>query len=160
VPPRTARHRLFPALALSALVGTAFGAGAVIGGVGKEGPGNVPAKGAEQIRVEPVPVQQVGSKRGSAPGKIVYYETSDPLPPIPPGPGGYVFRKCPQGSSAVNGYYYRRGIFEGFGLDDQGSSPVGYRKWAFYWDNVAQDSGGKPMALEGVTVGIVCDRAG
>jgi hypothetical protein len=149
-----------PLAALAATVGTAFAAGTVVGGIADQGPGNVPPAGVPQPRAGAVPVERVPAKRGAPEGSIVYYETRDPLPEIQQGPGGFVFRRCPSGSAAVNGYYYQRlpgdpdGTFTGFGLDDQGSSPAGYRRWAFYWDNVS----GEP--IEGVTAGIVCDKSG
>lgn len=148
----------------------ALGAGTVIGGIAGTGPGNVPVPGAQEPS-ETYPIERVSAKRGSK-SKIAYYETTQPLPPIPPGPGGYIFRKCPKSSVAVNGYYYRQvpdgpdpggepdGVFEGFGLDDQGSSPAGFRRWAFYWDNVATDAEQTPVPLDGVTMGIVCDKDG
>jgi hypothetical protein len=151
---------------VAALGAAAFGAGAVIGDVGDPGPGNVPPRDAAVLPSNPVPTERVPAKSGAPSGKIVYYETTDPLPPIAPGPGGYIFRKCPPGSSAVNGYYFRTvpdgkdpgtepdGVFVGFGLDDQGSSPAGYRRWAFYWDNVTT------QPIDGVTAGIVCDKDG
>lgn len=148
-----------------ALGAAGLGAGAVIGDTLEGGPGNVPVPPGAAARSAEVPVERVPAKRGASPtSRILYYETAEPLSPIPAGPGGYVFRRCPSGSAAVNGYYYQSfprepgggdvGTFQGFGLDDQGSSPAGYRRWAFYWENVS----GKP--LEGVTVGIVCDKDG
>ncbi len=164
------RKRIVPLLTVGGLVALALGAGTVIGGIASKGPGNLPAPDAAELRAS-AGIERVAAK-GGQPSRIVYFETTGPLPAIPPGPGGYIFRQCPKGSVAVNGYYYQQGpdgkdpdsdpdgVFEGFGLDDQGSSPAGYRRWAFYWDNQATDPGGQPMALEGVTAGIICDKDG
>lgn len=155
--------RIGPLIAVAALAAAALGAGAVIGSGTPSGPGNVPVPQDLALRAGEVPITKIAGK-GAPPGRIVYYETTEPLSPIPPGPGGYIFKKCPKGSVGVNGYYYQSfpgetggedvGTFVGFGLDDQGSSPAGYRRWAFYWDNVT----GEP--IDGVTVGIVCDKDG
>ena len=164
------RKRTLSFIAAGGLVALALGAGTVIGGIASKGPGNVPPSGVPELRAGTGEIERVASKGGS-PSRIVYYETTGPLPAIPPGPGGYIFRQCPKGSVAINGYYYQQGpdgkdpgsepdgVFEGFGLDDQGSSPAGYRRWAFYWDNVAT-SGDEPAELEGVTAGIICDKDG
>ena len=143
------------AVALAGLAAT------VIGQATDDGPGNTPVPGDVRA-LDSHPVAGPPGKRGFE-GQIVYRET-ERLGPIATGPGGAIVEKCPRGSIAINGYYYQEvynqtngeweGVFDGFGLDDQGSSPAGWRRWAFYWDNVA----GKP--IEGVRLGLICDKDG
>lgn len=156
---------------LAALAAAALAAFAttVIGGETDAGPGNTPPPNTEGLATKRVAPAAGGmrAKHGGPNPRVVYYETTNPVDDIQPGPGGYIFEKCPKGSVVVNGYYFQTipgetepvGVFEGFGLDDQGSSPAGYRKWAFYWDNVATDQGG-PTDIDGVTFGIICDKDG
>jgi hypothetical protein len=142
----------------------AVGASTVIGGESDEGPGNAPAPDAAVLQAERVaaPSAQRSAKRGAPKPRVFYLETVPPRDDIQPGPGGYIVEKCPKGSVAVNGYYFQTlaaegggtGVFHGFGLDDQGSSPAGYRKWAFYYDNVTTGE------IDGVTFGIICDKDG
>jgi len=148
---------VLPAGALVAAL--ALFVGAVVGGEAEQGPGNVPPAGTDFVRAIPVtgPAGKPG-KGGSAP--LVFYRESKPLDPVKPGPGGEIVGKCPKGSLAINGYYFRRGEYGGFGLDHQGSSPAGKRKWAFYWDNVATDDQDRPIEIDGVVLGLVCDKDG
>jgi hypothetical protein len=162
------RFRIGALTALATAALAAFAA-TVIGGESAEGPGNAPAAGAESLRA--MPVSGPGYEKGGWGGRISYFET-DPVDDIPPGPGGRIVGRCPNGTVVINGYYFQEdeignGVFVGFGLDDQGSSPVGYanpdvrkppRKWAFYWDNVAQAQGGGPTDIDGVTFGLICER--
>jgi hypothetical protein len=111
----------------------------------------VPPPGTEMVEVKRVE-GPAGKKHGSQP-RVFYLETIQPLT-IQPGPGGEIIEKCPKKSRAINGYYYKKGLFTGFGLDDQGSSPSGFRRWAFYWDNES------PTPIDGVTLGLVCDKDG
>ena len=89
--------------------------------------------------------------------KVFYYETSRPIT-VPVGDsqgfGGETIEKCPKGSIATNGYWYIKGQYAGFGLDDQGSSPAGFRRWTFYWQNETGEE------IPGVTLGMVCDSDG
>ena len=110
--------------------------------------------------------------KGAPGSRIAYYETTEPLSAIPPGPGGYIFRKCPKGSVAVNGYYYkavpdgedegteRDGVFVGFGLDDQGSSPAGYKSGRSTGTTWPRTPEGQSVEIDGVIAGIVCDKDG
>jgi hypothetical protein len=160
VPPPS---RLKIACALVALTAVALGAVAVgvIAGAPDSGPGIEPTAEAPSLRAHAVPGGP--PKRGQSPPRIVYLETTYPVNDIKPGRGGYIIERCPKSSVAVNGYYFQRvddgsggtvGVFEGFGLDDQGSSPAGYRKWAFYYDNVTTQE------IDGVTFGLICDKDG
>ncbi|MEO8092516.1 MAG: hypothetical protein ABI726_07405 [bacterium] len=137
-------------MALGALAAT------VIGGEDKsQAPGNPPPPGFEQVvDADRVQGDPPGGRPSTAKGpRVFYYETSTPLT-VPDGPGGMIVKKCPKGSIATNGYWYIDQIFDGFGLSDQGSSPAGFRRWAFYWRN---ESGGP---IENLILGMVCDRDG
>jgi hypothetical protein len=153
---RTGIAIVVAAAALGALAAT------VVGDPGEGGPGIVPAADAPTLEAQRVPAP-AAAKGGEQGPRVVYKETANRIDGIPPGPGGYIVEKCPKSSVAVNGYYFQEvrgetggwvGVFDGFGLDDQGSSPAGYRRWAFYYDNLA------PAAIDGVTFGIICDKDG
>lgn len=158
LPSRRKRTGATGALTAAALGALAVG---VIAGPPDPGPGIDPVAAAPTVRAHAVP-SHGPSKSGKEPPRILYLETTDPRDDIPTGPGGYIIERCPKGSVAINGYYFQTipdsgkgtGVFDGFGLDDQGSSPAGYRKWAFYWDNV---SGAE---IDGVTFGLICDKDG
>jgi hypothetical protein len=145
------------ALVTAALAALATG---VFGGPSDAGPGPAPAPGGlpadAVLRADPVTDPRLG-KGGGGP-RIFYLETTNPVDDIQPGPGYKVVEKCPKGSRVINGYYYQEldGVptYRAFGLDDQGSSPRGFHKWAFWYDNV---SGAE---IDGVTFGIVCDKDG
>ncbi len=152
-------------LAAAALAALATG---VLGGPADTGPGPSPSAGpppaGSVLGADRVP-DPSGAAKGAPNPRILYLETTEPENDIPPGPGGFVVKKCPKGSRAINGYYFQTdaegyGVFEGFGLDDQGSSPYGFHKWAFYFDNVATDDQGLPVEIDGVTFGIICDKDG
>ena len=128
-------------------------AGTVVGGdPPAQVPGNPPSKGTDVVVAERVGDPPLGRPQAKDP-RVFYYETQQPVT-IQPGPGGEVIGKCPRGSIATNGYWYIEGTYAGFGLDDQGSSPAGFRRWAFYWENERTE------AIDGVTLGMVCDRDG
>jgi hypothetical protein len=152
------------ALAAGALAALATG---VLGDPADTGPGPAPGPTAPAagsvLTAERVP-EPGGPAKGAASPRVFYLETTQPENDIPPGPGGFVIKRCPKGSSAINGYYFQTvdggGVFRGFGLDDQGSSPFRSRKWAFFFDNVAEDDQGYPVEIDGVTFGLVCDKDG
>lgn len=146
-------------VAIGAITVVALGAFAatVIGGEDEgQPPGNPPAADAEVIRAQRVdgPGGPLGwrPRRGKDP-RVFYFETQTPLT-VPMGPGGEIIEKCPKGSIATNGYWYIKETFQGFGLSDQGSSPAGFRRWAFYWENES------PAEIQNLTLGMVCDRDG
>ena len=149
---RTAAIGAVTVVALGALAAT------VIGGEGESQiPGNPPPKGFEQV-IDVQPVSGSGDPVDGRPStakdpQVFYFETRKPLT-VPTGPGGKIVEKCPKGSIATNGYWYIEGTYQGFGLTDQGSSPAGFRRWAFYWRN---DS---PAEIKNLTLGMVCDRDG
>ena len=149
------------ARAIAALILAAAGLAAlaanVIGGETPGPPGNPPGPNASALEVERV--AGPAGKRAPKP-RVFYLETRQALNDIPPGPGGEIIEKCPKKSVAINGYFYKKELFTGFGLDEQGSSPAGFRKWAFYWDNVATDTEGKGVEIDGVILGMVCDKDG
>jgi hypothetical protein len=160
------RTRIAVACALAAAALAALATG-VLGGPADTGPGPHPAKGGpagESVLTAQRVREPSGPAKGAPNPRVFYLETTRPVDDIVPGPGGYVLKKCPKGSRAINGYYFQTdsegyGVFEGFGLDDQGSSPFGFHKWGFYFDNVATDQG-VPAEIDGVTFGIVCDKDG
>lgn len=146
---RTAAIGAITVVAVGALAAT------VIGGEDEsQVAGNPPPKGFEQV----VGTHRVNGPLGGRPSaakgpQVFYYETRTPLT-VPTGPGGKIVEKCPKGSIATNGYWFIDQKFVGFGLSDQGSSPAGFRRWAFYWDN---ESGAE---IQNLTLGMVCDRDG
>lgn len=127
-------------------------AGTVIGGKAPV-PGNPPSAGAEVLQAKRVGGPPIGRPDAGKDPKVFYFETREPMT-VQPGAGGEMIEKCPKGSIATNGYWYVKGIYSGFGLSDEGSSPAGFRRWAFYWDNETTE------AIENVTLGMVCDRDG
>lgn len=155
---RTVAIGVAAAAALGAFAAT------VIGGEGPDAPGNTPPPGLEFAKGERVKVPGVEAKQGQA-SRVIYVETPKDQPiSIDPGDGGGTIGKCPKGSSATNGYYYKPGVFESFGLDEQGSFPVGPyeghapappQKWGFYWENETDG-----QVITGVILGMVCDRDG
>ena len=129
-------------------------AATVIGGEdeGPDGPGNPPAAGVEVVGTDRVSGPQGRPSTAKGPN-VFYYETRAPLT-VAPGRGGALIEKCPKGSIATNGYWYIKKTFQGFGLSDQGSSPAGFRRWAFYWENLNAEE------IQNLTLGMVCDRDG
>jgi hypothetical protein len=124
----------------------------VIGGQddGSQVPGNPRPAGFEGV----LDTDRVGMRPSTAKEpKVFYFETSAPMT-VPPGRGGAIIEKCPKGSIATNGYWYIKKTYQGFGLSDQGSSPAGFRRWAFYWENV------NDAEIQKLTLGMVCDRDG
>ncbi len=144
--------------AIGAVTVVALGtlAATVLGGQNQsQVPGNPPPKGFEQV----VDAHRVIGPPDGRPSmakdpQVFYFENRDEPLTVAPGPGGKIVEKCPKGSIATNGYWYIKGTFTGFGLTDQGSSPAGFRRWAFYWQN---DS---PTEIRNLILGMVCDRDG
>jgi hypothetical protein len=141
-----------------AIVAVVAGAGSVLAGESDAGPGQIS---------EPSELQKVTAERVSAPHaaramtapiasrratkqrkpELVFLETAPQT--LAAGPTGFKIGNCPKRSNAINGYYYLGGTQAGFGLDNQGDSPVkGLRQWAFYLDSASGASG--------VTFGLIC----
>lgn len=139
-----------------ASVAVIAGAGSVLAGESDQGPGQT----AEPSEVRKVTAEQVSAPRAARATvvaarkakkerkpELVYLETAPQT--LAPGPTGFRIGNCPKRSSAINGYYYLAGTQAGFGLDNQGDSPIkGLRQWAFYLDSASGASG--------VTFGLVC----
>lgn len=80
--------------------------------------------------------------------EVIYLETEPQT--LPGGKTGFVVGDCPRKSRAMTGYYFIRDQFNGFGLENEGDSPAGRKRWAFYLD-----AEGLP-SVAGVTFGMVC----
>jgi hypothetical protein len=141
-----------------ASVAVVAGAGSVLAGEGSDGPGNSAAPGeirdvtaervsaphAARAMAEPIAARRATKERKP---ELVYLETEPQT--LVAGPTGFRIGNCPKRSNAINGYYYVDGTTTGFGLDNQGDSPLrGLRRWAFYLDS--------PSGATGVTFGLVC----
>jgi hypothetical protein len=145
----------------SAAVAAAAGTGVVLAGESDPGPGQTPEPGevrnvrAERVAAPPT-VASTGVARAAAQRKaparrpaLAYLETEPQA--IAPGPTGFRVGNCPKRSKAINGYYYVAGTQVGFGVDNQGDSPVrGLRQWAFYLE------GPQPAGATNVVFGLVC----
>ncbi|HEX2127674.1 MAG TPA: hypothetical protein VHF58_00485 [Solirubrobacterales bacterium] len=140
-----------------ASVAVVAGAGSVLAGEGDQGPGQT----AEPSEVRKVTAERVSAARAARAvptvaarkakrqrkPELVYLETEPQT--LVPGPTGFRIGNCPRRSNAINGYYYMGGTQQGFGLDNQGDSPIkGLRQWAFYLDSASGASN--------VTFGLVC----
>jgi hypothetical protein len=90
-------------------------------------------------------------RRGSRVKKpeVIYLETAPQT--LPGGKTGFVVGDCPRKARAMTGYYFIQDQFNGFGLENEGDSPAGRKRWAFYLD--AEDL---PNGVAGVTFGMVC----
>ena len=145
-------------VAALASVAVVAGAGSVLAGESNQGPRQV----SEPSELRKVTAERVSAasaaramatpaaKRATRERKpeLVYLET--PPQTLVPGPTGFRVGKCPKRSSAINGYYYMAGTQAGFGLDNQGDSPIkGLRQWAFYLD-------GGTAGATNVTFGLIC----
>jgi hypothetical protein len=153
------RKTAWGTVAVLASIAVVAGAGSVLAGESDEGgPGQTP---------EPTEVQKITAARVSAPHaaramatsvaarratkerkpELVYLETGPQT--IAAGQQGFRIGNCPRRSNAINGYYYLQGTSTGFGLDNQGDSPIkGLRQWAFYLES--------PSGATGVTFGLIC----
>jgi len=151
---------------LGALAGTAatiavLGAGGVFAGEGSKGPGQ-PVKPGELKTLVAKRVEAPSAARLIAPAakpnrkpggkkrqpEIIYKETQQPQT-LMPGPTGFRIGNCPKRSTAINGYYYVAGKHAGFGLENEGDSPIqGLRQWAFYLNS--------PAGASNVTFGLIC----
>ena len=146
----------------AALGALAFGAGWVLAGDDEPGPGQ-PIAGrdlvfldADDVDAPAVPLAGAAAKPKPKPGpgpqprvpKLVYLET-DPRT-LAPGPTGFRVGNCPKRSKAINGYYFINGTQSGFGLVNEGDSPIrGLKQWAFYLD-------GGEVGVANVTFGLIC----
>ena len=152
------RKKVVGAVAVLASIGVVAGAGSVLAGKDNSGPGQTPEAGeVRKVTAERVSARSaaravaspVAARRANKPRKpeLVYLETAPQT--LVAGPTGFRIGNCPKRSSAINGYYYLAGTQAGFGLDNQGDSPIkGLRQWAFYLDS--------PSGASGVTFGLVC----
>ncbi|MGH2952197.1 MAG: hypothetical protein ACRDKX_09150 [Solirubrobacterales bacterium] len=141
-------------------IAAAAGAGAVLAGGSGSGPGQgggpVEIRTVEAERVA-VPSSSPASARADAAARkpkrgrprVVYLET-DPQT-VPVGKTGFLIGRCAPRAKALNGYYFVPGQFNGFGLENEGDSPSGPRRWAFYLDAEAPSTG-----ISGVVFGVVC----
>jgi hypothetical protein len=150
-------------LGVTAAIGgviVALGAGAVLAGEGDGGPG----QGAGPLELRTVEAQRVAvpstfdpAARAQAVGQrgkrskpqVIYLETEAQT--LPAGKTGFVIGDCPGRAKALSGYYFVQGQFNGFGLENEGDSPAGPRRWAFYLDAEAPSGG-----VSGVVFGVVC----
>jgi hypothetical protein len=146
--------------AIAATAAIVAGASAVLADEAQEGPGHVPAPGElTEVTAQPVDapgggqpqaLARAAGKRPPKPKKptLVYLETEPQV--VNPGPTGFRVTACPPKAKAINGYYYVNGVQTGFGLTNQGDSPIrGLREWAFYLD-------GGAAGANGVTFGLIC----
>jgi hypothetical protein len=153
------RKTVVGAVAVLACAGVVVGAGSVLAGEGGTGPGQTPDPAeVRKVRAEAVsapsaaravatPLASRKAKAKKRKPELVYLETQPQT--LVAGPTGFRIGNCPKRSSAINGYYYLAGTQAGFGLDNQGDSPIkGLRQWAFYLDS--------PSGASGVTFGLVC----
>lgn len=144
-------------VAALASIAVVAGAGSVLAGESDQGPGQTAEPGelrkvtAERVsapraaRAVPTPIASRRAKERKP--ELVYLETQPQT--LVPGPTGFRIGNCPKRSKAINGYYYLAGTQQGFGLDNQGDSPIkGLRQWAFYLDSTA--------GATGVTFGLIC----
>jgi hypothetical protein len=155
------RMKLGAGAAVAALGAGALGASGVLAGESSDGPGQV--AGATSLRLDTERVAGPSSGSASAAGldqtagrqranqvRLTFRET-DPLT-LDPGRVGTTVGPCPVRSKVINGYYFVAGTFTGFGLDNQGDSPRGLRRWAFYLENE------NPAPVTNVTFGIICAK--
>ena len=147
--------------AVAAVLGVlAFGAGWVLAGDEQPGPGQSVAAGdlvflrAEAVDSPVAALPGAAAKPKPGPGSqerkptLVYLET-DPRT-LAPGPTGFRVGNCPKRAKAINGYYFVNGTQSGFGLTNQGDSPIrGLKQWAFYLD-------GGTAGVANVTFGLIC----
>jgi hypothetical protein len=146
--------------AVIAAIVTAAGAGAVIAG----SPGDGPGQGSGPVEVRRVEAKPVAAPSSFAAGARAEAAARNPKPKRPavkyletepqtlgPGKTGFVIGDCAQKAKALSGYYFVQGQFNGFGLENEGDSPAGQRRWAFYLD--AEDM---PSGVGGVIFGLVC----
>ena len=153
------RKTAWGAVAALASAAAIAGAGSVIADESAEGPGQPRPIEMRTVIAKPVPAPRAARAAGvpltaNKPNRpkerkpeLVYLETQPQT--LVPGPTGFRIGNCPKRAQAINGYYYSGATGRGFGLDNQGDSPVqGLRKWAFYLDSAAGASG--------VTFGLVC----
>ena len=140
----------------------AGGATSVLAGEAEDGPGQGSGPVEElSVRGERVAAPSVAgglASRAGTPGggggtdvQLIYLETSTPLT-FNPGAVGATIKKCPRHSTVIGGYYFQEGTFQSFGLADEGGSPSGLKRWAFYLDNETTP----PVPISGVTLGMVC----
>ncbi|MGH2954012.1 MAG: hypothetical protein ACRDK9_08335 [Solirubrobacterales bacterium] len=135
------------------------GAGAVVaGGIG-DGPGQ--GSGPVEIRTaeaRPVaapstvaaPARAVSPRRPKRKRPEVTYLETEPQT-LPAGKTGFVIGDCAGRAKAISGYYFVQGQFNGFGLENEGDSPAGQRRWAFYLDAEQPSTG-----VSDVIFGMVC----
>lgn len=81
--------------------------------------------------------------------QVIYLETESQT--LPAGKTGFVIGDCPGRAKALSGYYFVQGQFNGFGLENEGDSPAGPKRWAFYLDAEEPSTG-----VSGVIFGVVC----
>ena len=96
---------VIPAVTVAA--GLALLAGSVLGGPAEDGPGPPapPPGGPLVLKAERV-ADPATAKAGDNP-RVFYLETTTPVDDIPPGPYGYIVKRCPNDSRAINGYYFQ-----------------------------------------------------
>jgi hypothetical protein len=154
------RNRAWGVIAALAVIACVGGAGVVVAGESEQGPGQTREAGElRTVEAHSVPAPRgavetarVSSAARAKPKKkreptLVYRETAPQT--LAPGPVGFRVGFCPKRARAINGYYYLAGTATGFGLDNQGDSPVqGLREWAFYLDSSS--------GAAGVTFGLIC----
>jgi hypothetical protein len=138
----------------------AAGAGVVLAGGSGDGPGQGAGPGemrAVEAKRVAAPTSFPASGRAATASprpqrkrpQVIYLETEPQT--LPAGKTGFVIGNCAPKAKALSGYYFVPGQFNGFGLENEGDSPAGERRWAFYLDAEAPSTG-----VGGVVFGLVC----
>ena len=153
------RGKLAATAGTLAIGAAALGAGGVLAGGVEDGPG----QGSGPVEIRSVEAKPVAGPTGTTPGvaartaakkkrkrpQVIYLETEPQTLPTA-GKTGFVIGNCRRRAKALNGYYFIEGQFNGFGLENEGDSPSGVRRWAFYLENETT------APISGVTFGLVC----